>query len=329
MKFRGLKKSMLFSAIEYNSVQTDMQNLYTINSQTQVRPESDILTFYLANHLLALIEDKVGENVLSESEEELCLHLLADMELVFKRMFTYLVLISIGETRHGNTEAKKTAIIDLFGDDVWGLSHSIKGTNRSGARGSFLASNRNLPLFMGYCNWCFVNCFSGGSFGGKKWKDISDKCVQMLLGKISPFTMTDVSWAMVHNTGSIFNKNTVYHNIYSTTGLSELLDMQRAGAIPAFIMNKNKYIHQGCSFTPIDVAPECASRIEAVEAVFGIEDIGSFVSKIEIAKAGAMSYNFKQALTKQVVPTEEPTLVNSGDTFYIGESGYDVMERKT
>lgn len=328
MKFQDMK-SMLFSSNRYVSESTDMQRFYTINNENQIRPEQDIITFYLANHLLALIEDRVGSRGLSEEEQEIVADLITDMEGVFKRLFTYLLLISIGETRHGSTEDREDVITEKFGKEVWLLSTSIKGTNREGARGEFLSKSRNLANYMDYCSWCFTNCFGGGSFGGKAWKAISDKCVQMLAGKISPFTMTDVSWAMVHNNGSIFNKHTIYTNIQSENSLTHVLDIQRAGAIPALLRNRQEYIQKGVSFHPSLGSPTAEKIMINVESTFDIVGLGSFITPAEIGEAGALSHLFIAAKNKvENLKKSKFTMIKTGGVFLLGEESFDEMERK-
>lgn len=328
MNFQDIKSSMLFSPHKYVDEDTDMQRFYTINQSPQIRPEEDIIDFYLANHLLALIEDKVGARGLSDDEQFIVEELITSMEGVFKRLFTYLILISIGETRHGHTGHHEDTITEKFGKQVWLLSQSIKGTNREGARGEFLSKSRNLVNYMKYCNWCFTACFGGGSFGGKKWRAISDKCVQMLAGKISPFTMTDVSWAMVHNTGSIFNKHTIYTNIQSENSLVHILDMQRAGAIPAFIRNTKKYVNAGVMHGSSMSLLRFEESMCRVEYNFGIKGLGVFIPMAEIGEAGALSLLFKVAKNKSgQVPNKVPNLVKTGGVFSIGEEGFDLWER--
>lgn len=327
MKFQDMK-SMLFSSNKYISESTDMQRFYTVNNENQIRPEEDIIAFYLANHLLALIEDKVGERGLTEDEQEIVEGLISDMESVFKRLFTYLLLISIGETRHGSYGHKEDFITEKFGKEVWLLAQAIKGSNREGARGEFLSKSRNLITYMDYCNWCFSNCFGGGAFGGKKWKEISDKCVQMLAGKISPFTMTDISWAMVHNTGSIFNKHTIYTNIYNVESLTHILDIQRAGAIPAFIRNRQKYVGDGVMHSGAMSLKKFEDSMCRVESTFGINGLGTFIPLAEIGEAGALASIFikaKNSVGKVVNPNLK--MVKTGSVFHLGEECFDEMER--
>ncbi len=332
MRVRDFKKSMLFSAVEYASVNSDMQRFYDINNATKVHPEDDILTFYLANHLLALIEDKIGLAPLSDDEANFCEQLVESMSEVFKRMFTYLLLISIGESRHGATAVMGTSIAKKFGAEIEQMVTEMAGGNRSEARGVFLSCDRNLKVCSQYCSWAFLNCFPGGLFGGPKWRDISDKIVMVLQGQISPFTMTDAAWALVHNTGPIFNKDTIYTNVHSTIGLTELLDLQRGGAIPAFISNRDKYVSKGMSAGAIHPSIIHKGMINDMKSIFGFNSgVDAFVPFAEVGKAGALSHLFSNAPPEKTgggKTEQKATFTTTGQVFLIGPDGYPILERQ-
>lgn len=333
MKFRDIKASNLFTTLEYKHTSMDMCGFAHVNNQNQVTPEGDIVTFYLAAHLLGVAEDAIGNRVMGSSEEEYCQTLLDDMEQIFKRMFTYIMLISIGETRHGSTSDKMDEIKLRFGIDVAQFACNVyHTTSRDATRSKFLDRPRNINNFMDYCKWCFIECFSGGSYGGPKWRDISEKCIQVLKGEASPYTMVDVSWAMVHNTGSIFNKSTIYTPASTMSGLIQFLDLQRAGAIPAFIMNRGEYKLAGLDCHTSHLAKH-VHMIEVAELLFGVSGIGDYISCDDIGKAGALSSFFKskadhQTAAKEVEKISEATLVITDQSFVLGGDEFTVLERE-
>lgn len=304
MILRDLKNSMLFKACEYSKEKVGMNKFISVNTGTMIQPEEDIIRFYLGAHVLGVVESKYGiDTDLPEDVEKLVKTHHSNMEEVFFRIFTYIMLISIGESRHGKIHAKSSAILKQYGTDVKNFGSLTNGKkNRSGSRDEFLSCDRDLLDFSRYCDWMFVNCFAGmGSYGGQKWKNISQKITQVLEGEISPFTMVDVAWALVHNTGSIFNKNTIYKHEVNGAGLTQLLDMQRGGAIPALIKNHSKYDSECSGFSiNVNLINNFIDDVNTATQILGA-DFHSYVSPAVINEAGALS---KQTFKKDKVTTD-------------------------
>lgn len=308
MILRDLKNSMLFKACEYSKEKVGMEKFISVNDTAMIQPEEDIIRFYLGAHVLGVVESKFGiDTELPADVAELVKTHHSNMEEVFFRIFTYILLISVGESRHGKIHSKSTTITKQYGADVKNFGSLTNGKhNRSGARHEFLNSDRDLLDFSRYCDWMFVNCFAGmGSYGGQKWKNISQKITQVLEGEISPFTMVDVAWALVHNTGSIFNKNTIYRHEVNGSGLTQLLDMQRGGAIPAMIKHHDKYKSECPSFHVVACADFFVGEVNAAAVVLGA-GFSDYVSPAVIHEAGA--------LCKHVFKKDEETKVSDSDS---------------
>ena len=299
MILRDLKNSMLFKACEYSKEKVGMDKFISVNTGSMIQPEEDIIRFYLGAHVLGVVESKYGiDTDLPEEVEKLVKSHHSNMEEVFFRIFTYIMLISVGESRHGKIHTKSSAILKQYGTDVKNFGSVTNGKkNRSASRDEFLSCDRDLLDFSRYCDWMFVNCFAGmGSYGGQKWKNISQKITQVLEGEISPFTMVDVAWALVHNTGSIFNKNTIYNHELHGSGLTQLLDMQRGGAIPALIMHLNKYNSECSGFAiNVNLINDFVGEVKYATQILGA-DFDSYVSPATINEAGALcKHVFKKA----------------------------------
>ncbi|MGY5853607.1 MAG: hypothetical protein RTU92_08595 [Candidatus Thorarchaeota archaeon] len=327
MNLKEVKNSMLYQACEYRKLKVSMDKFNTINNQNQIQPETDLVGFYLGVHILGVVESQFGvDQELPPSVEALVLEHQGKMEQIFFRIFTYLMLISIGETRHGNIHNKSDAIEKRYGAQVKNFAKSIKGSNRSSSRHEFLQSNRNLHDFMRYCDWIFIEGFSGGSYGGPKWKNISNKVTQVLEGEISPFTMTDVAWALVHNTGSIFNKNTIYNS--ESSSLTHLLDFQRGGAIPSLICNVVKYKseckHLGTM--PTAILKKHEDLVNAASKILGV-DLGEYVVPMVIHEAGALTQSFKVGSTSAGSNEENPDMVYTGETINMGITQIQKLKR--
>lgn len=318
MILRDLKNSMLFKACEYSKAKVGMDKFISVNDGAMIHPEEDIIRFYLGAHILGVVESKYGvDTELPADVAELVKTHHSNMEEVFFRIFTYIMLISVGESRHGKIHSKSSAILKQYGTDVKNFGSTVNGKqNRSGARHEFLNSDRDLLDFSRYCDWMFVNCFAGmGSYGGQKWKNISQKITQVLEGEISPFTMVDVAWALVHNTGSIFNKNTIYNHEISGGGLTQLLDMQRGGAIPALIKHYDEYKTNCTSFAIVQGTGEkFVDDVNAATVILGA-DFAAYVSPATINEAGALC---KHVFKKK----EEIKMSDSGEADDFEVSGH-------
>jgi len=313
MILREVKNSMLFKACKYNKQKMSMEKFISVNDGSMIQPEKDIIRFYLGAHVMGVVESKFGiDNELPQEVEELVKIHHANMEEVFFRIFTYILLISVGESRHGKISSKTATIQSKYGGDVKNFGQVTNGKkNRSGSRQEFLSCDRDLLDLSRYCDWMFDNCFAGmGSYGGKKWKNISQKITQVLEGEISHFTMVDIAWALVHNTGSIFNKNTIYHHEQNSYGLTQLLDMQRGGAIPAMIKHHGEYKTNCPNFSvTTDFNAEFSAYVDAATEVLG-ESFAAYVSPSTINEAGALS---KATFKKDV--TEKKSTASEDDTF--------------
>ncbi len=327
MNLRSIKESMLFQAVPYEAGQVDMAGLSSINEGQSVSPESDIITFYLGVHILGVVETQYGiERELPVDIAELVVEWHSRMESVFFRVFTYLIMISIGESRHGQYHNYEKTITNNFGTDVWDMVKNLtKGVSRNDVRTLFLSESRDLHKFMTYLEWVFIDCFQGKSFGGKPWANISNKVTQVITGEISPFTMVDVAWALVHNGGPIFNKNTIYTKEADSYGLTQLLDMQRGGAIPSLIANYKKYqtqVHTFCIYQAHTT--DFVQVVERVSEVLGV-DIGEFVEPKVIHDAGALTPDFKNC--EPVEKLEVGKLVPTSEILDIGLASISKMKR--
>lgn len=328
MILNELKESMLFQACEYQKQKVSMKKFADINGQQMIYPEGDILKFYLGAHILGAVETKYsGNSELPQDVEELVIKHHQEMEGVFFRIFTYVMLISIGESRHGNTTTTgmQDTISKKYNKEVSNFAACTHGGSRSGSRGEFLGEDRDLHTFGAYCDWMFVACFKGmGSYGGKKWQNISKKITEVLNGEISPFTMVDVSWALVHNTGSIFNKNTIYHKEMNGHGLTQLLDMQRGGAIPSLIMNLEKYSSK-LSINAKLITPDLMESVVEASKILGM-NLAEFVDFKTIAEAGALSHVFKNVGSIEPAMAKEG-FTNSGQVLDTGIDKIEILER--
>jgi len=151
---------------------------------------------------------------------------------------------------------------------------------------------------------------------------------QVLEGEISPFTMTDVAWSLVHNTGSIFNKNTIYD--MEGCSLTHLLDFQRGGAIPALICHVEKYMidckHLGNM--PKGILSGFEDKVKEATKILGI-DLCEYVAPMVIHEAGALtsSFNVGTSSSGEVSEDDNSNLVPSGQTIDLGVTKISKLKR--
>lgn len=296
MNLQNFKDSSLYQCNPYISKDTPLDMIRDINNSSLIHPEQDLVRFYLSIQIIGEIENKYGLHTdLPDSVLELVEQCHRNLDTVFMNMFSYLLLISIGEARHGNISKKLNKIESLFNKQISDFAKTIKGKNRATSRGSFLSMPRNLTQYLEYTVWCFSNCFTCDSFGGEKWATIATNALSVLRGEISPYTMVDFSWALVHNSGSIFNKGTIYTTAHNTSGLEQLLDIQRAGAIAFWVSNSTYYKGDSTYKTPaIDNKP----LLNKALSILG-DDLIKPITKYQVKEAGALNHFFKSLKLKE------------------------------
>ena len=248
MYIQDIKNSALYRQIprKYGAVSLDWMR--ALNDAPRIRPRQDLILFYAAQHVLGQIEKASGTRQLTPKAEELATQALWQSEQVFMRMFSYLVLISVGELRHAgwggpwlpNSINEKIPSTGYEADDLYAMYKEHKGCSRSTIRSAFLGKDRCFRTTMDIMDAGFILGFpNSGSYGGPKWATIANYARGVLQGNLSPLVMVDVAWALVHNTGSIFNKSTIYSSKDSIDELTVLLDFQRAGAIVSMVLGVN------------------------------------------------------------------------------------------
>jgi len=203
-------------------------------------PERDALAFYVLNHAVAIVRQRTGPfEPLGESLEILNRYheVLAVRTL---RMFFYMLLICTRESRHRKDSDSGSLMIDLaskYGMQCVKFNNSIKGTGSDSAANAFCNSPPSVTL--GKYTSFLVDLFNKGSYssgyGGKAWGKVAEVLCNYVHGKISAEMMMDVSFALCHNGGPIFNKGMLFSGYGSD--IYKILDVQRAGMIPQLIGN--------------------------------------------------------------------------------------------
>lgn len=283
------------------------------------QPESEAVTFYTGNAIFAeLLKKFAPEETLPQWADELARTYVSLSSKAAQRLAIYLLLIITRESRHvhGNIfpemEKKHGMMYQKF-------NSGLHGHGSMEAKDYFVANAPDMSLgdYARAISWTFNYQNSetqhknfGGSFGGYKWGVIADVFKEMVEGKLSPEMVTDVSWALCHNGGPIFNKGMSYKH-YDHADIIRILDVQRSG--------------QMCEFVHAGGEPTSAHAIDMVQ-VFRANMPGVFGDKVDWVKvmAAGAEGSYSHLIVKPVEvpkPAPEP-VVKPSNLYYVTPNKY-------
>lgn len=210
---------------------------------TGISPENEALTFYMMNHGFHLIKNKYSPlEILPINVQKLIQEHLKITNDIAKRLFTYIILISVEEARFLNLNEQKTNFFSFL-ESSYGIDFIsyVKNNFRSSKKSGSLLDFQNLGMNIGAFLDGMTAVFSFGTwtpgYGGKSWSKIVGLSRDVVKGNQSFEMMADLAFSLAHNNGSMFNKGHIY-NMY-TPFIYEILDIQDSGQIPQWI-NSNK-----------------------------------------------------------------------------------------
>lgn len=200
--------------------------------EDQKKPEVEAAHFYLMNHTVARVRQRVGMDEPLGDLAPLVEQYRDDAADMALRCFAYLVLITTREARHkhknisslfaGVHDPSACSFIDGLGNGSTGAAMKFRQSPPTCTIGDYVSAIRDT---------FYKGGFTGG-FGGKKWANIADCLLKFVRGTYSAEMMLDLAWALAHNGGPMFNKGMLYE-YYDTNKLYMVLDTQRAGQIPS------------------------------------------------------------------------------------------------
>ncbi len=210
-----------------------------------VKPEVEAVTFYLLNHALSELRSQRGLDAPLGEHAWIPERYHTFMNDASVRMAHYILLICVRETRHlENYITMASTLHSQFGVEfaTWMQKHA-----------SYESPNDALSHYYHYCpvmpygkfvqalRFVFDNGNFCGGYGGPKWGRIAGCLHDLVTGLTTPELMMDTAWTLAHNGGPIFNKGMLY------TGFGEvllrILDLQRAGEIPASVLHDDSVKH--------------------------------------------------------------------------------------
>ena len=216
-----------------------------------VRPEEHALRFYVLEHASGVVRAKYGPHDVLPAGELFVMETYNEQSLKMAvRAYYYLLLICWREMRHCNnkdatysaagthagvTPGTMAAFLALANDTT-----DTKQIAESWAKGGVITLGQlTKALVYGYRKGKW-----GHSYGGPKWAVVAECLDSFVWGKTSAAMMLDTVWTLAHNTAPIFNKGMLYVGQDKST-LLEILDVQRAGMVPQYILTAQARGYRG------------------------------------------------------------------------------------
>lgn len=201
-------------------------------------PEHDAITFYMLNHAVAAIRQRVSlyESLGQYLPVVQTYHKW--LSVLSVRMFYYLLLICTRESRHVHnslTDSTFSKLRDKYGQGCIDFNQSIKGKGSDGAA-NMLTESPPVTTLGNYTAYLADNFNLGqysGGYGGKAWGKVAEVLRDFVNGTLTAEMMMDTSFTLCHNNGPIFNKGMLFHTY--TDRIYKILDVQRSGQIPQLV----------------------------------------------------------------------------------------------
>lgn len=211
------------------------------NGPVCASPEVDALVFYLLNHAMSVIRQKVHVYEPLGKYMPLVERYHVDLAVRASRMFCYLLLICTRESRHDKSQPDSPWATEseiTYGPKIMDFHTSIKGLGSTDAYSKYLAHTPETTIGE-YSNF-LVDVFRKGKYtkgyGGEAWAKIACVLRDYVHGKLSAEMMLDTAFTLAHNNGPIFNKGMLFENY--TSDIYTILDVQRSGQVPQLIASK-------------------------------------------------------------------------------------------
>ena len=225
------------------------KRLKTINdNEVQVQPEEEAITFYLLNHAMHEIAQRVEVDEPLGKYEQLVEFYHQTLASKGSRLFNYLMVICTRELRHFPNSSSWNAggedtLREAHGDECINFAHQI----RSHSQNALFENDLNMPVgkYLNFLCDAYNEITWSGAYGGENWGKCTQPLRDVIHGESSIEMMLDVGFTLAHNNGPIFNKGFQYKH-YNGTEMAKILDVQRGGQIPELVRSKGtEYVNDG------------------------------------------------------------------------------------
>lgn len=253
---------------------------YMQSVNKNARPEHDALKFYLLEHAAGVIRAKYGAHDVLPPGELTILEKYNSASLkMAARAYYYLLLICWREMRHclskdvtfpaaGAHVGVEPKIMDTFLRKASDTTNTTDIASKWAQGGHITLGQVTKALVYGYRKGKWSS-----AYGGPKWAVVTECLDSFVWGKTSAAMMLDTVWTLAHNTAPIFNKGMLYSDQDKST-LLEILDVQRAGMIPQYILTAAARAYRGKNFIEPSFRTQVVSYGKILGGVFsGNEDV--------------------------------------------------------
>lgn len=298
-----------FRNVPFSAVEPSRQKHLAFMAQKGIPqaavPEREAINFYLKNHAMSVVAQKLDKCEPLGQFAWFAADYHDQLQQSVLRMFYYLLIICTREARHCNSTAADK-VISKYHPTLKAFYPHIADTASETSVAKMLS--QPLQMTLGEYSDFLVDIFYKGSYsggyGGKKWGAVADVFRGFVHGTLTGEMMLDTSYTLCHNNGPIFNKGMLF-SMYGQA-IKEILDVQRAGMIPAYIRdisNGVQYLSNG------HVTQDMREYVQKFSAYS--PDFCASVDWKKVKELGALgSYSYKTAS-----PTAAPTKGSKVETF--------------
>jgi hypothetical protein len=211
-------------------------------------PIHEALEFYLLNHIVAEIGNRISPNTPLRQYEPFVDRYHDCISKCGIRLFYYLISITTREARHvyGKLNSGKEKLIVQNGHPKVLIDWLYDLHNHSGSKAMHVFHITPPNGTIGEYSKALLGIFSlhgwGGAYGGKKWAVVTDAWKRVVEGSMSFEMLLDHGYSLAHNGGPIFNKGTYYKSI-KKHNLVKVLNAQRDGRIPEYVQKNTHPYH--------------------------------------------------------------------------------------
>lgn len=324
----GLKTSLLYKGMSFASMpcpEAAKKAKEFIDSKGAMVPvEAEAMKFYLLSHAIGELEKKYHPHEILPASAlaivERYRSLLSDL---FPRLVYYTLIVITRESRHLHSKSAMKSATDKISYGYFPFLESLPSGSQNAA--SFFMSHPPLISLGDYVT-CVRKVFHSGHFssgyGGPAWGKIADALGKFIEGEFSPLTFIDTAWTLAHNNGPMFNKG--FNFSMNGKKIIKVLDIQRAGQIPAFVYSHTQGWEVEEAFVTSSVLEDWVLCHKELACFTGV------TSWPLIEKDGVQSYPHEkayQATQIQVSPAGEIKLPNP--KLWVTEKEYgEIIQRE-
>jgi len=260
----GIKLSSLFIKKDCSSIMLPQAvgalNDYMKATSNKLSPDNEAIKFYYTNHVFSLIAAQYDQHeILPPAVAKLAKDYAKMSADSIARLVYYTMMIIVRESRHLSSgkksfwDSSKAKFTQKYNDFLLNVTH----LDESGAVSLMRTDPPEITLrefaegiaFMFHSDQAWSH---KGGYGGHPWGQIADTLAKLVRGDITPEMFADTAYTLAHNNGPMFNKQMLYHNYSSQQQFLKILDVQRSGQIPQYVM-ETKLGHGGVGFKEFEL----------------------------------------------------------------------------